>query len=115
MKYFKDDKNSVYAYEDDVDEKYMKNGLTEISEAEALALASPAPTQAELILLAEKQKTALRITADAAIQWRQYAVDAGIATAEEAAALAEWKKYLVLLMRVDTSAAPDIEWPVPPQ
>ncbi|ELW5865089.1 tail fiber assembly protein, partial [Escherichia coli] len=25
-----------------------------------------------------------------------------------------WKKYRVLLNRVDTSTAPDIEWPVKP-
>ncbi|EOV4147095.1 tail fiber assembly protein, partial [Yersinia enterocolitica] len=41
-------------------------------------------------------------------------VDAGIATQEETSALSEWKKYRVLLMRVDTSKAPDIEWPTPP-
>ncbi|MBB6978676.1 tail fiber assembly protein, partial [Escherichia coli] len=28
--------------------------------------------------------------------------------------LTQWKKYRVLLMRVDTSTAPDIEWPTPP-
>ncbi|AWL54250.1 tail fiber assembly protein [Klebsiella pneumoniae] len=48
------------------------------------------------------------------MSWRQDAVDAGIATTEEAAALSEWKKYRVLLMRIDTSKAPDIEWPTPP-
>ncbi|MGA3715764.1 tail fiber assembly protein, partial [Escherichia coli] len=46
------------------------------------------------------------------ICWRQDAVDSGIASAEEINALAEWKKYRVLLMRVDISKAPDIEWPV---
>ncbi|TKU53879.1 tail fiber assembly protein, partial [Citrobacter sp. wls711] len=30
---------------------------------------------------------------------------------EETAALSEWKKYRVRLMRVDTSKAPDIKWP----
>ncbi|HAV9103982.1 TPA: tail fiber assembly protein [Escherichia coli] len=28
--------------------------------------------------------------------------------------LAGWKKYRVLLNRVDTSTAPDIEWPTSP-
>ncbi|EKK4598230.1 TPA: tail fiber assembly protein, partial [Escherichia coli] len=46
--------------------------------------------------------------------WRQDAVDAGIATDEETSTLTQWKKYRVLLMRVDTSTAPDIEWPTPP-
>ncbi|MBD2800316.1 tail fiber assembly protein [Xenorhabdus sp. M] len=41
----------------------------------------------------------------------QYAVDLKMATDEEQAALAEWKKYCVLLNRVDCSAAPDIQWP----
>ncbi|HHG0003449.1 TPA: tail fiber assembly protein, partial [Escherichia coli] len=36
---------------------------------------------------------------------------AEIATAEETAALSEWKKYRVLLMRVDTS---NPVWPTPP-
>ncbi|MDA4396305.1 tail fiber assembly protein, partial [Escherichia coli] len=37
-----------------------------------------------------------------------------IATEEEKALLAAWKKYRVLLNRVDTSTAPDIEWPEEP-
>jgi len=53
----------------------------------------------------------LRAAADSEITWLQDAVDAGIATGEETAALAEWKKYRVMLMRIDTSSAPDIEWP----
>ncbi|WP_061285261.1 tail fiber assembly protein [Kluyvera cryocrescens] len=63
---------------------------------------------------AEKQKTQLRALADNEITWRQDAVDEGIAKAEESSALAEWKKYRVLLMRVDTSKAPDIVWPISP-
>lgn len=79
------------------------------------APALPEPTQEELIAQAEQQKAALRQTADAEITWRQDAVDAGIATVEESAALAEWKTYRVLLMRVDTSTAPGIEWPTQPE
>ncbi|HFQ7885946.1 TPA: tail fiber assembly protein [Enterobacter roggenkampii] len=60
-------------------------------------------------------KNSLRLTADAEISWRQDAVDAGIATGEEEIAMAVWKKYRVELMRVDTSKAPDIEWPVKPE
>ncbi|EFO1787054.1 TPA: tail fiber assembly protein, partial [Escherichia coli] len=50
--------------------------------------------------------------ADKEIVWRQDAFDAEIATAEETAALSEWKKYRVLLMRVDTAKP---VWPVNPQ
>ncbi|HCQ6884578.1 TPA: tail fiber assembly protein [Escherichia coli] len=37
-----------------------------------------------------------------------------IATEEEKALLAAWKTYRVLLNRVDTSTALDIEWPEEP-
>ncbi|MDI0552840.1 tail fiber assembly protein, partial [Escherichia coli] len=41
----------------------------------------------------------------------QDAVDLEIATEEETSLLEAWKKYRVLLNRIDTSTAPDIEWP----
>ncbi|EMZ5628170.1 tail fiber assembly protein, partial [Enterobacter roggenkampii] len=77
---------------------------------------SPVLTEPVIDYVAQAQqvKNSLRLTADAEISWRQDAVDADIATAEETAALAEWKKYRVLLMRVDTPKAPAIEWPTPP-
>ncbi len=71
----------------------------------------PQPTQDELIASAEATKLRLKSQADAEIAWRQDAVDAGIATDEETAALTEWKKYRVLLMRVDTAKP---VWPTPP-
>lgn len=74
----------------------------------------PPPSQVELIAAAEAKKAQLRVTTDSEIGWRQDAVDANIATEEEAADLLAWKKYRVLLMRVDTSKAPDIVWPVSP-
>lgn len=71
----------------------------------------PEPTEEEIIALAEAEKSRLRASADSEIEWRQDAVDAGIATEEETVSLAEWKKYRVLLMRVDTA---DPDWPTPP-
>ncbi|OSP29025.1 phage tail protein [Escherichia coli] len=44
----------------------------------------------------------------------QDAADLEIATEEETSLLEAWKKYRVLLNRVDTSTAPDIEWPTNP-
>ncbi|TCC56013.1 tail fiber assembly protein [Citrobacter braakii] len=64
---------------------------------------------------ATQQKSALKAAADSEIAWRLDAVNDGYATEQEAAALAEWKKYRVLLMRIETSKAPDIEWPTPPR
>lgn len=77
----------------------------------------PAPelTKEQLIVQAEQKKSQLRTAADEEITWRQDAVDVGIATEVEAKALTEWKKYRVLLMRIDTSTAPDIAWPTPPE
>lgn len=71
----------------------------------------PPPSKEKLAEMAEQQKTTLRAKADAEIAWRQDAVDAGMATEDEITGLAAWKKYRVLLMRVDTSKAPDINWP----
>lgn len=63
------------------------------------------------IAIAERQKLALKFAADSEISWRQDAVDAGIATGEETAALSEWKKYRVMLMRAETL---NPVWPTPP-
>lgn len=71
----------------------------------------PSPTTEDLGEVAELQKAQLKAIADSEIAWRQDSVDAGISTEEETTALAEWKKYRVLLMRVDTAAP---EWPTPP-
>ncbi|HHH6391737.1 TPA: tail fiber assembly protein [Escherichia coli] len=71
----------------------------------------PPPTQEELSAVAELKKVNLRMRADSEINWRQDAVDAGVATEEETAALSEWKRYRVLLMRVDTEKP---VWPTTP-
>jgi len=68
-------------------------------------------TPEDEIALAEDKKNLLRSKADSEIAWLQDAAEEGIATESETLLLAEWKKYRVLLMRVDT-AAPD--WPTPP-
>lgn len=60
---------------------------------------------------AERQKAEGLSAATAAIAPLQDAVDLDIATDGEAALLVALKKYRVLLNRVDTSLAPDIEWP----
>lgn len=72
---------------------------------------APSPSHDEIVAIAEQKKSALRATADSEIAWRQDAVDVAIATEEEIDGLSKWKKYRVLLMRVDISKAPDINWP----
>ncbi|OTA14479.1 tail assembly chaperone [Xenorhabdus vietnamensis] len=45
----------------------------------------------------------------------QDAVNLNIATDAEKSALTVWRKYRVLLSRVDCSTAPDIAWPAQPK
>lgn len=75
---------------------------------------APPPSHEEAVSTADNTKSALRATADSAIAPLQDATDLGIATAAETTALADWKKYRVLLMRVDTSTAPELSWPTQP-
>ena len=71
----------------------------------------PPLTAEQQLAMAERKKSTLRTIADDEIAWRQYAVERGKATEEEAAALIVWQDYRLDLMRVDTSK-PD--WPTPP-
>lgn len=66
------------------------------------------------VLLSDKEKKDRLATAAAAIAPLQDALDLDIATQREVELLTEWKKYRVLLNRMDISAAPDIEWPMEP-
>ncbi|KMW71164.1 tail assembly protein [Photorhabdus luminescens subsp. luminescens] len=63
-----------------------------------------------------KQKQAeLLQQANETLSLLQDSVDLEVATDSEKAALLEWKKYRVLLTRVDVSQAPDVEWPEVPK
>ncbi|HIE0657983.1 TPA: tail fiber assembly protein [Providencia rettgeri] len=73
------------------------------------------PSLEESVFLASQQKQLLLEEATAAIAPLQDAVDLGIATGEEREPLIKWKEYRVLLDRVDTSLAPDIDWPEKPE
>ncbi|HBV0338714.1 TPA: prophage tail fiber N-terminal domain-containing protein [Escherichia coli] len=63
---------------------------------------------------AEETKNSLMQVASEHIAPLQDAADLEIATEEETSLLEAWKKYRVLLNRVDTSVAPDIVWPEEP-
>ncbi|HAF2743708.1 TPA: tail fiber assembly protein, partial [Salmonella enterica] len=64
---------------------------------------------------ASERKAYYITVATNAINPLQDAVDLGIATEDEKAQLDEWKKYRVLVNRVDTSTAPKIDWPKKPE
>ncbi|NHB96586.1 tail fiber assembly protein [Photorhabdus stackebrandtii] len=64
---------------------------------------------------ARQQKTTLLRQANETLSLLQDSVDLEIATEAEKTALLAWKKYRVLLSRVDTSQVPDVEWPEVPK
>lgn len=68
----------------------------------------------QLINIAEQQRLILRLYANSEIPQRQDAVTYRYATESETEELKAWEKYRVLLIRVDLSEVPDIEWPVAP-
>ncbi|WP_268745292.1 MULTISPECIES: tail fiber assembly protein [Photorhabdus] len=62
----------------------------------------------------EGQKSEKMIAANLIIQPLQDAIDLGIATNEEKTLLLSWKRYRVLLSRIDTSLVSEINWPEKP-
>ncbi|SUC46993.1 Caudovirales tail fibre assembly protein [Providencia stuartii] len=82
---------------------------------EVEAYLNPPISKEQLIAGAEQQKQLLLAEANNAIAPLQDAIDLGMATEAETAALQAWKKYRVLLNRVDTSTAPNIDWPEKPE
>ncbi|EKN4773423.1 tail fiber assembly protein, partial [Yersinia enterocolitica] len=74
-----------------------------------------AAKSAAAIQSATLKKAELKAVADSEIEWRQDAVEEGNPSEKEIADLAAWRKYRVELMRIDTSKAPDIEWPTSPE
>lgn len=66
------------------------------------------------VKLAKEEKAELIYQASEQITYRQDAVDAEIATDEEVAVCEAWKKYRVLLNRIDVNDAPNINWPQKP-
>ena len=77
----------------------------------------PPPTHEEQIAAAELKKQQLINQANDYMNSKQWAGKAAIGRlkGEELAQYNLWLDYLDTLELVDTSSAPDIEWPTPPQ
>ncbi len=75
----------------------------------------PKPSKEQLIKEADFEKHLLLSNANNYIAPLQDAIDLNIATDAEKQKLTEWKKYRVLLSRVDVNQAPDVEWPEQPK
>lgn len=69
-----------------------------------------------VLIKSAESELKLRLTrANEVIETLQDAIDLGMATDEEISLLTAWKKFRVLLSRVDITKAPDIVWPVQPE
>lgn len=77
----------------------------------------PPPTQEELIAQAEREKQHRIDTANEFMNAKQWPGKAAIGRlkGDELAQYNLWLDYLDALEAVDTSRAPDIKWPVPPE
>ena len=64
---------------------------------------------------ATTQKNQLIAEATSQINYLQDAVDSQIASEQEIQLLAEWKKYRVLVNRIEEQQAPNIDWPKQPK
>lgn len=73
------------------------------------------PVPIDYVAEAEKEKTRLLNEAEEVISPLQRAVKYGLATDEEKKEFERWEVYTVLLSRVKTSQAPDIQWPEKPE
>ncbi|MGO3910406.1 tail fiber assembly protein [Huaxiibacter chinensis] len=78
---------------------------------------NPAPTQEELVAIAEAEKRRLISMANANINVKQWPGKAAIGRlkGDELTQYNLWLDYLDSLQAVDTSLAPDINWPDPPE
>ncbi|EMH6403736.1 tail fiber assembly protein [Providencia rettgeri] len=70
--------------------------------------------KASFVAQAESEKAQRLDEANKQVSDLQDAIDVGLALDGDEIALLNWKTYRVYLNRVDTSTAPDIEWPVKP-
>ncbi|EFN8263350.1 tail fiber assembly protein [Escherichia coli] len=64
---------------------------------------------------AEQKKSALLSEAQSAISLWQTELQLGIISDDDKASLIAWMKYIQALNAIDTSTAPDIEWPERPE
>ncbi|KES17299.1 Caudovirales tail fiber assembly protein, partial [Gilliamella apicola SCGC AB-598-I20] len=63
------------------------------------------------VAVAAAQKKQLLSEATTQIDYLQDAIDTDIATDEEKALYSAWKRYRVLLNRIDVDTAPEVDWP----
>ncbi|WP_272902999.1 tail fiber assembly protein [Xenorhabdus sp. Sc-CR9] len=89
--------------------------MKKMTAKEVEAHINPPMSKEQHIVIAESQKRQLLKVAREKIDICQDAVNLDIATDEEKTALTAWRKYRVLLNRIDCTDVPDINWPEQPE
>ncbi|MCT8967045.1 tail fiber assembly protein [Escherichia coli] len=77
-------------------------------------LVKAVPTTAQLIEIAEQQKAQKLSDAQNKISLWQTELQLGIISDEDKTSLIAWIGYIKELQSVDTSAVPDVDWPIEP-
>lgn len=75
----------------------------------------PLPSPEELAADAERKRGVLLNEAQSTISLWQTELQLDIISDDDKASLIAWMKYIQALNAVDTTTAPDIEWPVKPE
>ncbi len=116
MKYFIDEKNVIYGYEEDGSQDDLIGKKKPITEEEVQEILNPPPSQEEIIATAEANKQQLIDQANDYMNSKQWPGKAvlGRLKSNELAQYNEWLDYLDALEVVETSVAPNLEWPTPP-
>ena len=121
MKFYKNDDNQVYAYEDDVPEYgesdgseiTVQSGLKRITEEEFLELSKPKITKEDIIFNNKIRKDNLIIEANEKIKILEDIIELEMQEANEEEQIKEWKRYRILLTRIDINNT-DIKFPPKP-
>ncbi|HDT0711566.1 tail fiber assembly protein [Morganella morganii] len=117
QKFFKDATGKIWCIDimkmnQDSWESEIQDGWMAISKDEADKIANPPPTKAQLIEQADAQKQYLIAEAHTETEMLRTKLALERIKEDEKALLNAWLDYLDLLEAVDTSTAPDIDWPV---
>lgn len=114
MKYFKNKNNTVFAYENDGSQDFLiTDDMIAISESEAMKFSKP--TEEDLILQNEAIKKSMIYEANQIIAFLQDAIDLDMAESGDKEKLELWRKYRILLNRLDIEQTANIKWPKQPK
>lgn len=120
QKFFKDVSNNIYCIDimpmnENSWESEIQPDWKSISKKEADKITNPPLTKQQLIEQTETEKQYLIAEVNAETQILQTKLALKRIKADELELLNAWLDYLDLLEAVDTSTAPDIDWPQKPQ